>query len=229
MAVCTTHDNTGQLRRRVLPVLLASSASVVFAATWALYRVLAEDGVAAGQSLPLSFDAVRSSTLALQHAASAHTALATLAFCCTYVFVQAWGIPGAVLLNVLGGATFGAVRGVLLADALCIIGASCAFMLSREYGPRLLSTATFRHCRINERVQPLRARVEEARAHHTLPVFLVSLRVFPGTPHWAINLAAPHAGVPLKEFAASTGVGMLPYIVLTVQAGAALSSLPVGV
>lgn len=44
---------------------------------------------------------------------------------------------------------------------------------------------------------------------------------------WALNLAAPHAGVPLLHFIASTLVGMLPYIAVTVRAGAMLSALPV--
>ena len=75
--------------------------------------------------------------------------------------------------------------------------------------------------------QPLRHRVDAARKQHTLFFFLVSLRVFPGMPHWALNLAAPHAGVPLPHFVASTLVGMLPYIAVTVRAGAMLSALPV--
>jgi hypothetical protein len=55
--------------------------------------------------------------------------------------------------------------------------------------------------------------------------YVTSLRLLPLVPQWLVNLASPHAGVPLVPFALATGVGLAPYNAITVHAGAVLGSI----
>ncbi len=45
---------------------------------------------------------------------------------------------------------------------------------------------------------------------------------------WLLNISAPHLGVPIALFAATSGLGLAPYNVVTVRAGAVLASLGPG-
>ncbi|XP_063863961.1 transmembrane protein 41A-like isoform X9 [Scylla paramamosain] len=60
---------------------------------------------------------------------------------------------------------------------------------------------------------------------HQLFLFLVSLRVFPMTPNWLLNVIAPYVSVPLPMFFLSVLFGLLPYNFLCVQAGEVLSDM----
>ena len=42
-------------------------------------------------------------------------------------------------------------------------------------------------------------------------LFLISLRIFPGTPNWLLNMAAPVADVPLHLFFVSVLIGKCAY------------------
>ena len=111
-----------------------------------------------------------------------------------------------------------------LVCTLTTCGASCCYLLSKT----LASEATVVH--LSDQVLPgqllkLRQKIDDARAQAQLPFVLLFLRVFPFTPNWFLNMASPWLQVPLKLFAPSVAVGLLPYNFITVNAGAMLSSL----
>merc|ERR1712146_247761 len=56
-------------------------------------------------------------------------------------------------------------------------------------------------------------------------IYLTSLRVFPFTPNWFLNVALASLDVPLSVFVPSLMVGILPYVYLQVQAGLLLHDL----
>lgn len=128
------------------------------------------------------------------------------------------------MLNVLAGAFLPSLLAFPLVCVLTSCGASCCYLLSK----RLASEAIVHS--LSEQLLPgkldiLRSKIENARAQGQLLFVLLFLRIFPFTPNWFLNLASPWLSIPLKLFAPSVGLGLLPYNLITVQAGAMLSSL----
>ena len=58
-----------------------------------------------------------------------------------------------------------------------------------------------------------------------LPYFLLSLRLVPVSPNWFINVTSPILGIPIKPFAATALLGLMPYNFMCVKAGSVLSEL----
>lgn len=202
-----------------LPLAFLAGAACVLASVLALQGAMAE-AHDAPLTVPWSFGELRASAAAVRAAAAAHTGLALLVVCTLYLWKQAFGVPGSAVLNAVVGCAFGTAAGVPLVIALSAAGATGGYLLSREFGQQLI-----RRWRLDERIWPLRMRVEAARKTHTLLPTLISLRVFPGTPHWLINLASPHAGVPVAYFISAAAIGMAPYNALCVYAGDSIATV----
>ncbi|KAG7397990.1 Transmembrane protein 41A [Phytophthora boehmeriae] len=150
--------------------------------------------------------------------------LALACFACIYVLKQTFAIPGSALLNVFAGAVLPLSLAFPLVCTLTACGASCCFLLSRSLASEEIVLS------VSERLLPgklraLRQKIEDARERGQLPFLLLFLRVFPFTPNWFLNMASPWLQVPLKLFAPSVAIGLLPYNFVTVHAGAMLSSL----
>ena len=78
---------------------------------------------------------------------------------------------------------------------------------------------------LDSQVQDLKMAVEEARADGRLLFYILSIRSFPVTPNWAVNLACPHLHVPLFPlFWFSALVGLSPYNTITTLSGHALAT-----
>jgi uncharacterized membrane protein YdjX (TVP38/TMEM64 family) len=146
--------------------------------------------------------------------------MAVFLFCVIFVIKHTLCIPGGTLLNAIGGALFGVVLSVPLCLVLSVIGGSGAYMLSLTCGAPLLA-----RWRLEGRLLPLKRRVDAATAKGSLFRMLVSLRMLPLFPQWLINLGAPHVGIPLALFIPTTGLGLIPYVVVTTSAGSALSNV----
>uniref|UniRef100_A0A2P2I9T1 Transmembrane protein 41A-like n=2 Tax=Hirondellea gigas TaxID=1518452 RepID=A0A2P2I9T1_9CRUS len=138
-------------------------------------------------------------------------------FSAAYIFKQTFAIPGSALMNILGGALLGVWVALPVVCVLTSVGASCCYLLSRVSLAGLLMRYQ------PERVLWLRSKVVGSSSSNFL--FLVSLRVFPGTPNWFLNMAAPVAGVPLVPFFFSVLIGLAPYNSLCVLAGGSATQL----
>ena len=149
-------------------------------------------------------------------------------YCLLYIFKQSFNIPGSALLNVIAGTALGIQVGWPLVCMLSSIGASCGFMISiiaasnwiHDANPQSKSV-------ILRKIHEVRTTTEGLHEKGRLEFFfyLVSMRLFPGTPNWLLNLAMPHCGVPLYYFFPSTLLGLMPYNFITVSAGTMLSSV----
>ncbi|KAI9985258.1 hypothetical protein PInf_004584 [Phytophthora infestans] len=150
--------------------------------------------------------------------------LALTCFTSVYVLKQTFAIPGSALLNVFAGAILPLSLAFPLVCTLTACGASCCFLLSENLASEEIVVS------LSERLLPgklpmLRHKIEDATARGQLLYLLLFLRVFPFTPNWFLNMASPWLQVPLKWFAPSVALGLLPYNFITVHAGAMLSSL----
>lgn len=177
-----------------------------------------------GLSLPtsLSLESIQSTESSLRLIFLHQYYPALLCFSLVYLIKQTFAIPGSLLLNLIAGWLLPFPTALLLTCVLTTTGASCCYFLSATCGdePRLVKFA--------DRWTPpgtlSRLRQELTQNHTSLFVTLVSARVFPFSPNWLLNLSSPWLHVPLPAFAGSVALGLLPYNLVTVQAGRAVAS-----
>ncbi|ETI54308.1 hypothetical protein F443_02850 [Phytophthora nicotianae P1569] len=150
--------------------------------------------------------------------------LALTCFTSVYVLKQTFAIPGSALLNVFAGAILPLSLAFPLVCTLTACGASCCFLLSKNLASEEIVLSVCERL-LPGKLHTLRHKIEDATARGQLLYLLLFLRVFPFTPNWFLNMASPWLKVPLKLFAPSVALGLLPYNFITVHAGAMLSSL----
>jgi uncharacterized membrane protein YdjX (TVP38/TMEM64 family) len=54
---------------------------------------------------------------------------------------------------------------------------------------------------------------------------MLSARVFPGSPNWAMNIVFPHLKMPVLPFILAILIGLLPWNFIVCRAGVSLSKL----
>lgn len=146
-----------------------------------------------------------------------HYGLVVLTYCCTYVFLQTFSIPGSVFLSVIGGRLFGLFFGVLAVCCLTATGACFCYLLSYYIGRSLVQKLF---------PQKLALFGNEIQKHkHSILNYLLFLRMTPVVPSWFINIASPIFDVPLVPFALSTFLGIIPATILFVNGGRELSNV----
>jgi uncharacterized membrane protein YdjX (TVP38/TMEM64 family) len=139
------------------------------------------------------------------------------AFCEVYIFFQAFGIPGPLLLSILAGPLFGVWRGGLLVSVLATAGASLCYGLSYFLGRGLV-----RRCYAAPLAR-LRQKIHKHR--HNLFFYMLFLRISPLLPNWFINISSPILNVPFHTFVAATALGLLPANAIHVTTGLQLSEI----
>ena len=124
--------------------------------------------------------------------------LLPLAFVAGYAVVAAFGLP-ATPFTLAGGVLFGTAAGSALNWTGAVLGATGTYLLGRRIGgdalPRLLG----------ER----RAILDALAGDRAFPT-LFRLRLIPVIPFNMLSLAASLAGVPLRQYVAATGFGIVP-------------------
>ena len=116
-----------------------------------------------------------------------------------FFFATAFFFPGALVLTVAGGLAFGTIPATLYANVGATAGAVSAFAAARF----LLGHA------LQKRFRKQLIRFNSEMAHHGHN-YLLMLRIVPVAPFFVINYCAALTRVPLKTFAWTTAVGILP-------------------
>ncbi|XP_069997133.1 transmembrane protein 41A isoform X2 [Penaeus vannamei] len=210
------------IRRRDYARLLI--APVAFAAAsfflWFVFanRPALRNGITPDLHFPKSLDDLRELVRVSSAYKEDHWYYVVFLFSSAYIYKQTFAIPGSALLNLLGGALLGCwPLGFPLCCVLTATGASNCFLLSRLVGKKIIQR------KFATKINWFREKISENE--HQLFLFLVSLRVFPMTPNWLLNIMAPYVNVPLLMFFLSVFFGLLPYNFLCVQAGEMLSDI----
>ncbi|EDV26419.1 uncharacterized protein TRIADDRAFT_21897, partial [Trichoplax adhaerens] len=138
-------------------------------------------------------------------------------FVAAYLYKQTFSIPGSVFTNIFAGAVFGLWQGFLLASVLTAAGATSCFLLSK------FVTKTIIGYYFPNKMKLLREKAEQNS--DGLFFFLLSLRFFPMTPNWFLNVSLPAIGVPITYFFFSVLIGLMPYNYICCQAGLLLSKM----
>lgn len=141
-----------------------------------------------------------------------------LSYVLTYLFLQAFSLPGSMYLSILGGAVWGVPRALPLACACVATGATLCYFISAALGPALLTLPAFQ-----SRLELWSAKISAQRAN--LIPFLIVLRIAPLPPHWVVNVLAPHLGIGLIPFWFSTFLGIFGVTVIHTSIGGGLDEM----
>lgn len=114
------------------------------------------------------------------------------AFCCLYVFLQTFAIPGAIFLSILSGALFGGIQGFILVCICATSGATICYCLSWVLGKALIVRC------MPGRIVMFSRKLHEQGDH--IFWYLLFLRITPLLPNWFINISSPILDVPLRHF-----------------------------
>ncbi|XP_076049221.1 transmembrane protein 41A-like isoform X2 [Oratosquilla oratoria] len=202
--------------------LLVVPLALVLFTLWLWFLVINRPVLSSGLVPELHFPKSLEDLRALVNVLSAykedHWNYILLLFTSAYVYKQTFAIPGSALLNLMGGALIGCWPiGYPLCCILTAVGATNCFILSRLAGKEILRR------KFASKILWLQEKISEN--DNRLFLFLISLRVFPMTPNWFLNMAAPIVNVPMHLFFFSVLFGLMPYNFLCVQAGEMLSEV----
>ncbi|MCP4134628.1 MAG: TVP38/TMEM64 family protein [bacterium] len=139
--------------------------------------------------------------------------LAVVAFIGVYVVVTAFSIPGAAVLSLACGFLFG-MWGVLYVNAGATTGAILAFLAARY----LLGDS------IQEKYSEKLAKFNGDLKKNG-PNYFLTLRFIPIFPFFLINLLGGLTNIPLRTFAWTTAVGIIPGSFVYVYAGTQLGTI----
>lgn len=162
----------------------------------------------------LGFDALAEHRAALIAFRDAHTLWAVLGFVLAYVVIVGLSLPGATIATLTGGFLFGIFPGVAYNVAGASVGAIALFLAARwGLGARLAARMDSKGGLI--------ARVKRGLdANQWSMLFLI--RLVPVVPFFAANLIPALLAVPLRRFAISTILGILPGSLVYTSVGAGL-------
>lgn len=137
-----------------------------------------------------------------------------------YVLAIALSLPAATVLTIAAGALFGFVTGTVAVSFASTIGATLACGASR------FLLRDWVQGRLGDRLETVNRGIE-----HEGALYLFSMRLIPGIPFWAINLAMGLTKMPLRRFFWVSQLGMLAGTMAYVNAGRELARIasPMGV
>mmetsp|Transcript_52490 Transcript_52490/g.60038 ORF Transcript_52490/g.60038 Transcript_52490/m.60038 type:complete len:267 (-) Transcript_52490:87-887(-) len=138
-------------------------------------------------------------------------------FCALYIFLQAFAIPGPLILSILSGALFGGVIGFVMVS-LCATCGACACYLMSDVFAKSLIIRSFPDMIVRFNVK-IRDNTEN------LIYYLLFLRITPILPNWFINISTPIVGVSFTQFLIATFLGLIPANIIHVRTGMTLSEI----
>ncbi|MDQ2095607.1 TVP38/TMEM64 family protein [Rhodalgimonas zhirmunskyi] len=162
----------------------------------------------------LSFDTLRDNRAALIAFRDEHYAASVAVFIAAYVAIVAFSLPGATVATLTGGFLFATFPGALYNVTAASLGAVAIFLAARwGLGARLA-----------ERIDAsdgMIARVKRGLdANQWSMLFLI--RLVPAVPFFVANLLPAFLDVPLRRFAITTFLGIIPGAVVYTSVGAGL-------
>ncbi len=139
---------------------------------------------------------------------------AAVIFMVVYILVTGLSLPGAAIATLIGGAIFGLLLGTVMVSFASVIGASCAFLVSRHILRDSIQS------RYGDRLKTINEGIEKDGA-----VYLFTLRMVPLFPFFVINLVMGLTPMRLGKFFIISQIGMLPGTIVFVNAGTQLAKI----
>lgn len=168
--------------------------------------------------IPKSFEQLQALNELLKKYRDIYPFRIVVCFVTTYLFVQAFSLPGSMYLSILGGAMWGVPIALPLACTCVATGASLCYLISAAFGPALLTLPKFA-----ARLESFSEKLASQRAN--LLSFLIVLRIAPLPPHWVVNVLCPHLGIGLPLFWVSSWLGIFGVTVIHTTIGGGLDQM----
>ncbi|KAJ7674182.1 hypothetical protein B0H17DRAFT_1082459 [Mycena rosella] len=124
-----------------------------------------------------------------------------ICFVVTYLFLQAFSLPGSMYLSILGGAVWGMPIALPLVCCCVASGATLCYFISSALGPALLTLPKWK-AMLDKWARKIQ------RNQDNMISFLIVLRIAPLPPHWVINILAPHVGIKIPVIHTTIGGGL---------------------
>ena len=164
-----------------------------------------------------SIDMLRLHRAELLSITQSHKVLAALLFVSLYSFIAGLSLPGAAIASIAGGFLFGLMLGTILNITAATLGATSLYLAVQwgvgESFVRRLDALEGRSDKIVSRLRKNEVSV------------LLSLRLVPVVPFFAVNLLAAISRVGFRNFVLTTSVGILPGAIVFTSIGVGLGSV----
>ncbi|WP_299356456.1 TVP38/TMEM64 family protein [uncultured Shimia sp.] len=165
----------------------------------------------------LSYESLRDNREALLAYRDANYVWAALLFMTIYVVIVSFSLPGAVAATLTGGFLFGVFPGALFNVSAATLGAVFIFLAARwGFGDRMAAKMEAS----DGRIKRIKDGIDE---NQWSMLFLI--RLVPLVPFFVANLVPAIVGVPLRRFAISTFLGIIPGGVVYTSVGAGLGEV----
>ena len=162
----------------------------------------------------LTFDNLKQHREELLALVQDHYSLSVVLFVALYIVVTGLSIPGAVVLTLAGGFLYGTGLATLYVNLGATAGAVLAFLVARYLlGRQLQDKYRQQLDRFNQEMELSGSR------------YLLTLRLIPIFPFFLINFLSGLTRVPLRTFAWTTAVGIIPGTIVFAYAGRQLGSI----
>ncbi|KAJ7650433.1 hypothetical protein FB45DRAFT_887937 [Roridomyces roridus] len=222
-----THDPEGPPRpssRRLilnatLKMALVFGISTIFLASilWLALPTLEEED-RPNLRIPKSFAQLKELNTILKKYRDIFPFRIFICFVVTYLFLQAFSLPGSMYMSILGGAVWGMSIALPLVCCCVATGATLCYLISSALGPALLTLPKWKAKLDNW------ARKIDGQKDNMIS-FLIVLRISPLPPHWVLNILAPHVGISIPVFWISTALGILGVSVIHTAIGGGLDEM----
>ncbi len=165
----------------------------------------------------LSFETLRDNREALLAFRDANFVLTVGLFMLAYIVIVAFSLPGATIATLTGGFLFATFPGALFNVSAATIGAILIFLAARwGLGEKLAAKMEGSE----GAVKKIKDGIDE---NQWSMLFLI--RLVPAVPFFVANLVPALVGVPLRRFAISTFIGIIPGGVVYTSVGAGLGEV----
>ena len=165
----------------------------------------------------LSFETLRENREALLAFRDANYLGTVLVFIGIYVAIVAFSLPGASVATLTGGFLFATFPGSLFNVLAATIGAILIFLAARwGFGEKLAAKME----NSDGAVKRIKDGIDENQWS-----MLFMIRLVPAVPFVVANLVPAFVGVPLRRFAISTFLGIIPGTVVYTSVGAGLGEV----
>jgi uncharacterized membrane protein YdjX (TVP38/TMEM64 family) len=186
--------------KRFLPLLcLVALGVLVVAMGW--HRMLSLDMLQARRAMLVEFVMDR-------------FALAVLMYAAVYVAVVALSLPGGGIMTITGGFLFGKWLGTPIVVVAATVGATLLFLIARSALGAVLRA----------KAGPFLRKMEDGFREDAF-WYLLSLRLIPVFPFFAVNLVPALLDVPLGSYVLATLIGIVPATFVFASFGAGLGEI----
>jgi uncharacterized membrane protein YdjX (TVP38/TMEM64 family) len=168
--------------------------------------------------IPKSFAQLQALNVILKKYRDIYPFRIVICYTITYLFLQAFSLPGSMYLSILGGAVWGVPLALPLACTCVATGATLCYIISAAFGPALLTVPKWK-ARLDKWSDKIRAQKDNVIS------FLIVLRIAPLPPHWVVNVICPHVGIGIVPFWISTWLGIFGVTVIHTTIGGGLDEM----